>query len=278
MKGSRPTDEIEAEERKGGCAEEREGSIQAREHLVQEWRERRVGEQIQHHLFESHPAVSSWCFALLHVMPQAIEHVGRPTRCPHTAAEPEGAVRGCAHLQQVAGEQHMLQRTYITVPVCRVQQVTAHCHCSPWNLKAQARGACGPPTSRSWQADSVMPQGLRLEPAVSCGHVGAHLQQPAGGQHDAECAAAQVQVECDHGDRPRIVRVLALPPKPAQLSGISAKSPLTKGRYALCHIMLQCRRDFTYGLEWCILQFQDKCFVVRASTEVMMRTPCHVTW
>ena len=41
-------------------------------------------------------------------------------RCPHTAADPEGAVRGCAHLRQVADEQHMLERTYITVPVCRV--------------------------------------------------------------------------------------------------------------------------------------------------------------
>ena len=59
--------------------------------------------------------------------------------------------------------------------------------------------------------DSIMPQGLRMKPAVSCGHVGAHLQQPAGGQHDAERAAAQVQVERGHGDHPRIVRVLALP-------------------------------------------------------------------
>ena len=69
MKWSRPTDEIEAEERKCGCAEEREGGIQAHEHLVQKRRERRVGEQIQHHLFESHTAVSSWRLALLHAMP-----------------------------------------------------------------------------------------------------------------------------------------------------------------------------------------------------------------
>ena len=56
------------------------------------------------------------------------------------------------------------------------------------------------------------------------------LDQPAHGQHRADDATSKLEVECEHGDHPRIVRIF-----PLQLSASCAQVLRNIGLFGLPH-------------------------------------------